>query len=81
MVVAVEVDSSEWHLSPRDWERTLARHSRMSALGIIVLHCTPRVPRAEPRVVAAQIRSALDSGRGRSLPELRTSPMNSFLPR
>ncbi|MBO0815119.1 MAG: hypothetical protein J2P30_08230, partial [Actinobacteria bacterium] len=29
--VAAEVDSRAWHLSPRDWENTLARHARMSA--------------------------------------------------
>lgn len=40
--VAVEVDSREWHLSPADWEYTMARHRRMSAAGIIVLHISPR---------------------------------------
>ena len=39
--VAAEADSRQWHLSPRDWEQTLARHSRMSAAGIIVLHYPP----------------------------------------
>lgn len=29
--VAGEVDSREWHLSPAQWERTMARHARMSA--------------------------------------------------
>lgn len=72
--VAAEVDSREWHLSPRDWERTLARHSRMSAYGIIVLHYPPRRLRAEPRVVAAEIRSALEVSRGRQLPQLRSLP-------
>jgi len=63
--VAVEVDSREWHLSPADWERTMARHSRMSALGIIVLHYPPRRLRAEPRVVVAEISAALEVGRRR----------------
>jgi hypothetical protein len=40
--VAVEVDSREWHLSPADWEETMARHRRMAAAGIIVLHVSPR---------------------------------------
>src|SRR5579859_6952304 len=31
--VAGEVDSREWHLSPAGWERTQARHARMSAYG------------------------------------------------
>ncbi len=36
--VAGEADSRAWHFSPREWEQTLARHARMSAHGIIVLH-------------------------------------------
>jgi hypothetical protein len=63
--VAAEVDSREWHLSPRDWERTLARHARMSAHGIIVLHFPPSRLRAEPRMVAAEIKSALAVGQSR----------------
>ena len=63
--VAVEVDSRQWHLSPADWERTMARHSRMSALGITVLHYPPSRLHAEPRLVVAEIRSALEIGRGR----------------
>jgi hypothetical protein len=70
--VAAEVDSREWHLSPRDWERTLARHSRMSAYGIIVLHYPPRRLRAEPRKVAAEIRAALAVSGDRQLPQVRT---------
>ena len=72
--VAAEVDSREWHLSPRDRERTLARHSRMSAFGIIVLHYPPRKLRAEPHVVAAEIRSALEVGQDRQLAHTRTLP-------
>ena len=63
--VAGEIESREWHLSPEDWERTLARDARMSAHGIIVLHFPPKRLRTEPRVVAAEIRSALAAGRGR----------------
>jgi very-short-patch-repair endonuclease len=62
--VAVEIDSRQWHLSPRDWEETLARNARMSAHGIVVLHISPRRLRTEPRQVAAEIRSALAAGRG-----------------
>ena len=43
----VEVDSREWHLSPEDWQRTLRRHTSMSAHGIIVLHVTPQQNRTE----------------------------------
>ncbi|HVB46171.1 MAG TPA: hypothetical protein VNF47_26160 [Streptosporangiaceae bacterium] len=63
--VACEVDSREWHISPVQWDRTLARHARMSAHGIIVLHLTPRRIRSESRAVVAEIKSALENGRKR----------------
>ncbi len=72
--VAGEVDSREWHLSPRDWERTLARDARMSAYGIVVLHFPPGRLRTEPRMVAAEIRSALAAGRSRGALEIRAIP-------
>jgi hypothetical protein len=72
--VAAEVDSREWHLSPRDWERTLERHARMSACGVIVMHYPPKRIKTQPRAVAAEIRSALDAGRGRQLPLVRARP-------
>jgi hypothetical protein len=72
--VAVEIDSRQWHLSPADWERTMARHSRMSALGIIVLHYPPRRMHVEPRVVVAEIRSTLESARDRPLLPFRAVP-------
>lgn len=66
--VAVEVDSREWHLSPAAWEQTMARHARMSSLGIIVLHYPPSRIRSVGDEVAAEIRAALAAGRSRSLP-------------
>lgn len=63
--VAGEVDSREWHLSPDDWERTLRRHARMGAHGIVVLHFTPGQIRDEPARVVADITAALKAGRDR----------------
>jgi very-short-patch-repair endonuclease len=57
--VAAEVDSHQYHLSPEDHERTLARDARMKALGINVLHFTPRQIRTQPAQVIAAIRFAL----------------------
>jgi hypothetical protein len=71
--VAVEVDSREWHLSPADWERTMARHRRMSAAGIIVLHISPRQLRDQQADAIAEIAGALRSGR--SLPAVTTRPL------
>jgi len=70
--VAGEVDSREWHLSPRDWEETLARHARMSAHGIIVLHFTPRRILAEPTAVAREMASAIRAGRSRPALPIKT---------
>jgi very-short-patch-repair endonuclease len=72
--VAVEVDSREWHLSPRDWERTLARHARMGAHGIVVLHFTLRQIRTKPDEVVSTIRAALAAGRGRPRTAIRALP-------
>ncbi len=72
--VAGEIESRQWHLSPRDWERTLARDARMSAYGIIVLHFPPKRLRTEPQVVAAEIKSALEAGRSRGPLPIRALP-------
>jgi hypothetical protein len=70
--VVAEVDSREWHLSPREWENTLARHARMSAAGIIVLPFPPKRIRTEGSAVIAEIRSALAAGR--PLPQVQARP-------
>jgi hypothetical protein len=70
--VAAEVDSRQWHLSPRDWENTLARHARMSAVGIIVLHFTPGQIHSQRTEVVTAIRSAIAAGRNPPLPAIRT---------
>jgi hypothetical protein len=72
--VAAEVDSREWHLSPEAWERTMARHAKMTAAGILVLHFTPRQIRADPGQVAALIKAALDGAVGRPRPRIRALP-------
>jgi hypothetical protein len=69
-----EVDSREWHLSPRDWERTLARHARMGSHGIIVLHFTPGQIRTRQHEVASNIRAALAAGEGRPPAPIRAVP-------
>ena len=68
--VAGEADSRAWHFAPDDWEQTLARHARMSAHGIIVLHITAQRIRSRRREVADEIRRALAVGR--KLPQITT---------
>jgi hypothetical protein len=75
--VAAEVDSREWHLSPEDWERTLRRHARLTAHGILVLHFTPKQIRTEPAQVVAAIRAALDAGRADGQPRVRVLPASA----
>jgi very-short-patch-repair endonuclease len=72
--VAVEVDSREWHLSPEDWEKTVRRHARMTAHGILVLHFTPRRIRAEHAQVVAAIRAAFEAAQVDGQPPVRALP-------
>jgi very-short-patch-repair endonuclease len=71
--VAGEIDSREWHFSAGLWAKTLARHNRMTAHGITVMHFTPKQIRTEPRRVIAELRAAIETGR-RPLREIRTVP-------
>jgi hypothetical protein len=63
--VAVEVDSKRWHLSPDDWERTMDRHARFGAHGIVTLHVTPDKLRRDPARVIAAITDAYKAGAAR----------------
>jgi hypothetical protein len=72
--IAVEVDSREWHMSPEDHARTLARGRRMARYQIVVLRFTPRQIRSQPAEVIADIRAALEGARGRPPLRLRTVP-------
>jgi hypothetical protein len=61
--VVAEVDSAEWHLSPADWEHTMRRDRRLAAVGIVVLHFSPRQLRTEPKRLLHDIAAALRAGR------------------
>jgi hypothetical protein len=74
--VACEVDSREWHLSPQGWERTQARHARMSAHGILVLHYAPRRIRSDSAAVASELRATLAAGRQRPPLPIRAMPVS-----
>jgi hypothetical protein len=77
--IAIEVDSREWHMSPEDHARTLARQRRMGKYGIVVLPFTPRQIRTGRAEVLATIRDALENARGRSPANttLRTIPAST----
>ena len=75
--IAVEVDSREWHMSPEDHARTLARGRRMARYQIVVLRFTPRQIRSQPAEVRNDIKAALDGAHGRPLLRLKTIPANN----
>jgi very-short-patch-repair endonuclease len=75
--VAAEVDSRQWHMSPEDWERTLARHAKLTAHGILALHFTPRQIRTEPDHVVAAIKAALQARPQPSQPAIRAVPASA----
>ena len=72
--IAVEVDSREWHMSPEDHARTLARGRRMAKHQIVVLRFTPRQIRTQPAEVIKDIKAALEGARGRPPLRLKTIP-------
>jgi hypothetical protein len=72
--IAIEVDSREWHLSPEDHEKTLARGRRMGQYQIIVMRFTPRQVRSQAATVAEEIRRTLEGAQGRPPLNLRTVP-------
>ena len=62
--VAAEVDSREWHFTPAEWQQTMARHTRLTSLGLSVLHFTPQQIRGDSATVVARVRSALAASAG-----------------
>jgi len=75
--VAAEVDSREWHFSPRDWEATMRRHTELTRRGIRVLHFSPGQIRKEPDRVLAAVTSALAAGPSRAPLAIRAVPAAS----
>ena len=72
--MAVEVDSYEWHMSPENHARTLARGRRMGVAQIVMLSFTPKQIRSEPTQVIKEIRGTLEGAHGRPPLNLRTVP-------
>jgi hypothetical protein len=75
--IAVEVDSKQWHTSPEDHAKTLARGRRMARYQIVVLRFTPRQIRTQPAEVINDIKAALDGAQGRALLNLKTIKANN----
>jgi hypothetical protein len=70
--VAAEVDSRAHHSSADDWQRTMRRHTKMTAAGIRLLHFSPAEIRSQPLMVIARITDALATGA--PIARIRTMP-------
>ncbi len=80
--VVAEVDSRQYHLSPRDYGRTVMRHNRMAAHGINLLHFLPSTLKSDPSTVVANLRGAIKSGMAQSpLPIVAKPATPSSAPR
>lgn len=74
VAMAWEIDSYEWHLSPADYDATLARRSTMTAAGIVVVHHSPRRVRTDEPGVLAELEGTYDQCRLRPRPDIRAVP-------
>ncbi|MDQ3734619.1 MAG: hypothetical protein M3400_11600 [Actinomycetota bacterium] len=68
--VVLEIDSLEWHLSPADYRKTLARHRRMTAAGLLVIHVTPATIRDQAPEFLDELRRTLATAALRSAPHM-----------
>ncbi|MBO0803624.1 MAG: type IV toxin-antitoxin system AbiEi family antitoxin domain-containing protein [Nocardiopsaceae bacterium] len=60
--VAAEVDSLQYHFRARDYEETTARHNRMEAAGIRLLHLLPGSIRRERESIITDLKKAIEAG-------------------
>jgi very-short-patch-repair endonuclease len=68
--VVVEVDSREHHFGIESWEATMRRHARMTAIGLRVIHVSPRRLREEPEAVIAEVWAAIGAAAPHPSPDL-----------
>lgn len=74
VALAWEIDSLDWHLSPDEYDATLARRARMQSEGIIVLAVIPRQLRDSQERALADLRAHYELARSRPRPPLRMRP-------
>ncbi len=72
--VAGEVDSREYHYRADDWQRTIRRHDRLVARGVLVLHFTPQRMKEEPDEIVREVLAALAQGAARPPLALKAFP-------
>ncbi|WP_181782383.1 hypothetical protein [Pseudonocardia pini] len=72
--LAWEIDSREFHFAAEDYERTVVRHSRMTAHGILVVHTLPQTLRKQGAEVVAELRRCHAQAALRPRPDVRAIP-------
>jgi hypothetical protein len=60
--VAAEVDSLQYHLRAADYAATVARHNRMEAAGIHMLHVLPGDIRPQRPIILSNLKTAITEG-------------------
>ncbi|WP_305093413.1 hypothetical protein [Prescottella sp. R16] len=79
VALAWEVDSLDWHLSPAEYDATVARRARMQSAGIIVLAVIPRQLRDTPERALSDLRAHYELARSRPRPPVRMRPERDAL--
>lgn len=72
--MAWQIDSYEFHLSPKSYATTLERHAAMTSAGIVVLHTLPTRLRSEPAAVLEELRKTYRVAQQRPRPRLFVDP-------
>ncbi|WP_345383381.1 hypothetical protein [Pseudonocardia yuanmonensis] len=75
--LAWEIDSVEFHFSAADYERTVERHGRLSAHGILIVHSLPQTLRRRGAEVVEELRRAHAHAALRPRPPVRAVPVDS----
>ncbi|WP_370944630.1 hypothetical protein AB5J62_36680 [Amycolatopsis sp. cg5] len=73
VALAWEIDSRSHHSQRDDYAKTLARNTRYTKAGIVVLQTEPARLRTEPDQVLAELRAAYQTAQARPRPEARIS--------
>jgi hypothetical protein len=69
-----EIESTEWHISPEDHERTVERAARFAAAGAVYIATKPRKNRTDRAGVAQLLRATYLQAATRPRPPLRARP-------
>ncbi len=72
-----EIESSEWHMSPADHDRSVARAARFASRGALLVPTKPRSLRLDPAGVVQTLRDAYGHAATRPRPSLHAIPQSA----